>query len=97
MATYITLLKFTQQGIKDIKGGPGRLDDAKKRYAAAGGSIKAFYLTMGRYDAVVVTELPDDTAVAKVALQTGAQGNVTTETLRAYTEDEYRKIVASLP
>lgn len=97
MATYITMLRFTQQGIKDIKGGPGRLDAAKKAYAAAGGSIKAFYLTMGRYDAVVVSELPDDGAAARIALQTGSLGNVTTETLRAYTEDEYRKIIASLP
>jgi uncharacterized protein with GYD domain len=97
MATYITLLKFTQQGIRDIKGSPGRLDSAKKAYAAAGGSIKGFYLTMGRYDAVVLSELPDDTAAAKVALQTGSLGNVSTETLRAYTEDEYRKIIASLP
>lgn len=97
MATYITLLKFTQQGIKDIKGSPGRLENAKKAWAAAGGSIKGFYLTMGRYDAVVVNEAPDDTAVAKLALQTGSLGNVTTETLRAFTEDEYRKIIASLP
>ncbi len=97
MATYITLLKFTQQGIKDIKNAPARLDNARKAYSAAGASLKSFYLTMGRYDAVVVSEAPNDETVAKLALSTGALGNVTTETLRAYTEDEYRKIVASLP
>ncbi len=96
MATYIGLLKFTQQGIKDIKGGPARLDAAKKAYAAAGGAIREFYLTMGRYDVVVVGELPDDAAAAKLALQTGSLGNVTTETLRAFSEDEYRKIISSL-
>lgn len=96
MATYIGLLKYTQQGIKDVKGGPARLDAAKKAYAAAGGAIKAFYLTMGRYDLVVVAELPDDTAAAKLALQIGSLGNITSETLRAFSEDEFRTIINSL-
>jgi len=97
MATYITLLKYTQQGIKDIKNSPNRLDSARKAWKAAGGELKSFYLTMGRYDAVVVSELPDDASVARLALATGSQGNVTTETLRAFGEDEFRKIIASLP
>jgi uncharacterized protein with GYD domain len=62
-----------------------------------GGQLKAFYLTMGRYDAVVVSEAPDDETATRFALATGARGFVRTETLRAYPEDEYRKIVASLP
>jgi uncharacterized protein with GYD domain len=97
MATYITLLKYTDQGIKDIKNGPNRLDAARKAWTAAGGSLKSFYLTMGRYDAVVISELPDDATAAKLALATGSLGNVSTETLRAFTEDEFRKIVSSLP
>jgi len=97
MATYITLLKYTQQGIKDIKNSPNRLDSARQAWKAAGGELKSFYLTMGRYDAVVVSELPDDASVARLALATGSQGNVTTETLRAFGEDEFRKIIASLP
>lgn len=97
MATYVSLLKLTQQGIKDIKGGPARLDSAKKAVAAMGGKMTAFYLTLGAYDVVVVTELPDDEAAARFALATGSLGNVSTETLRAFTEDEYRKIIASLP
>ncbi len=97
MATYISLLKFTQQGIKDIKGSPARLDSAKKAVAAMGGSIKAVYLTLGAYDLVVVSELPDGAAAARFLLATGALGNVSTETLSAFTEDEYRRIIASLP
>jgi uncharacterized protein with GYD domain len=97
MATYITLFKFTQQGIKDVKNGPQRLDSAKKAWSAAGGSIKAFYLLMGEYDGLVISEVPDDATVAKLALQTGMLGNITTQTMRAYTEEEYRKVVASLP
>jgi uncharacterized protein with GYD domain len=55
------------------------------------------YLVMGQYDMVVIGEVPDDETVAKLSLATGAQGNIRTETFRAFTEDEYRKIIAALP
>jgi len=61
------------------------------------GELKAFYLTIGQYDAVAIAELPDDAAVAKMALSLGAMGNVRTETLRAFNEAEFRKIVGELP
>jgi uncharacterized protein with GYD domain len=80
-----------------IKDAPARLDAARQAAKDAGGDIKAFYLVMGRYDFVTIIEAPDDAAVAAQLLAIGAQGNVHTETLRAFTEDEYRKIVASLP
>jgi uncharacterized protein with GYD domain len=97
MATYISLLKFTHQGITSIKEGPARLDAGKETLKAFGSELKGFYLTLGRYDIVSISEAPDDAAAAKVALAVGAAGNVTTETLRAFTEDEYREIVAALP
>ncbi len=97
MPTYITLLTFTQQGIENIKEGPSRLDAAKQAHKAAGCELKSFYLVMGQYDVVAVTEAPDDETASKLALAIGAQGNVRTETLRAYTESEYRKLIAALP
>ena len=97
MATYISLIKFTQQGIATIKDGPARLDTGKETLRALGSELKAFYLTMGRYDIVSISEAPDDQAAAKVALAIGSVGNVTTETLRAFTEDDYRAMVAALP
>ncbi len=97
MPTYITLLRFTQKGIESIKEGPTRLDAAKQTYRAMGGELKAFYLTMGQYDAVVISEAPDDETRAKLALAIGSMGNSQTETFRAFTEDEYRKIIAALP
>lgn len=97
MATYISLIKFTQQGITSIKEGPARLDAGRDTLKTFGSELKAFYLTMGGYDIVAISEAPDDDAAAKVALAIGAAGNVTTETLRAFTEDEYREIVAALP
>jgi len=96
MPTYIILLNWTQQGIENIKGSPKRLDGAKKLFQAAGATLKEFYLVMGRYDMVAVAEAPDDETVAKLALQIGGGGAVRTETLRAFTEDEYRKIIGAL-
>lgn len=97
MPTYITLVNFTQQGIENIKDGPNRLDAAKAAFEAMGAEMTAFYLVLGRYDAVVVSEAPDEDTAAKLALATGSLGNVRTETLRAFTEDEYRSMIADLP
>ena len=96
MSSYVILLRYTQQGIAKIKDSPTRLDAARKAAEAAGGKIHSWHLTMGRYDAVTVAEFPNDEACAKFALSTGAAGNVTTETLKAFTEPEYRKIIGSL-
>ncbi len=94
MPTYITLLTYTQQGVWNIKDGPALLDAAKKAFQSMGVELKGFYLVIGQYDAVVISEASDD---AKLALATGSLGNVRTETLRAFTEDEFRKIIAALP
>ena len=97
MPHYVTLLRYTQQGASKIKESPARLDAAKKVAKAEKGKINAWYLTMGKYDAVLISEFPDDEAAARFMLSTGAMGNVSTQTLKAFTETEYRKIVASLP
>jgi uncharacterized protein with GYD domain len=94
MPTYITLLRFTQQGIEKIKESPMRLEKAKAAVKAAGGEMKAFYLTMGAYDAVVISEAPSNEAYAKTMLAIASAGAVRTETLCAFPEAEYRKIVA---
>jgi uncharacterized protein with GYD domain len=97
MPTYITLLRFTQQGVEKIKESPARLDRARQAFQAMGAELKTFYLVLGQYDAVVIADAPNDEVVAKLALAIGAQGNVRTETLRAFTEEEYRKMIAALP
>ena len=97
MPTYITLINWTQKGIENVKDSPDRLDAAKKAFQAAGAEIKDFYLVTGRYDMVMVAEAPDAETVARLALTVGSVGAVRTETLRAFPEDEYRKIIAALP
>lgn len=97
MATYITLVNYTQKGIENIKESPKRLDIAKEVFKSFGGELKSFYLVMGRYDIVLVSEAPDDATAAKAALTIGSRGAVKTETFRAFKEGEYRDIIAALP
>ena len=96
MPTYIALLKWTEKGIAAIQGSPARLDAGRQAFKQVGMEIKETYLTMGRYDLVCVIEAPDAETYAKGILGLGSQGNVSTETLKAFTEDQYRKILGSL-
>jgi uncharacterized protein with GYD domain len=91
------MARWTQQGIEKIKESPARLNAFKQLVESGGGAVKGFYMVTGQYDMVVVTEAPNDEVVAKVALAMASKGGVRTETLRAFTEDEYRKIIAALP
>lgn len=97
MATYVSLISYTQQGIQNIKDSPDRLDAAKKLFKSMGAELKEWYLLAGAYDALVISESPDGETVAKLLLMVGALGNVRTQTMLAFTESEYRKIIAGLP
>jgi uncharacterized protein with GYD domain len=96
MPTYISLINFTQKGAEAIKDGPKRLDAAKQRLRAAGAEMKAFYLVTGQYDAVSIIEAPNDEVATKIAMGTAALGFVRTQTCRAFTEDDYKEMAASL-
>jgi uncharacterized protein with GYD domain len=97
MPTYISLMKFTEQGIKSIKDHPKRRAAAAKALAASGGKLLHTHLTLGRYDIIAIVEAPDDETAAKFALMTGSAGNVSTETLRAFSEVEYDRLIKSMP
>ena len=96
MPTYIALLNWTQQGVSKVGSSAKRLDAGRKALKKAGVEMKDVYLTMGRYDMVCVIDAPDDETYAKAILGLASQGNVSTETLKAFSEDQYRKIVGSL-
>ena len=96
MPTYVTFFNLTQKGVENVKRGPERLQAARRTFEAHGAKIKAFYLLLGRHDAVVVSEAPDDETAAKLALTLGMMGYVRSETMRAFTEAEYRDIIAGL-
>ena len=97
MPTYISLVNWTDQGIRNVKESSQRLAAAKKAIEAAGGKMTDFYLTMGRYDMVVIIKAPSDEATTTALLRIGSGGSVRTETMRAYPEDEYRNIIAKIP
>jgi uncharacterized protein with GYD domain len=96
MPTYISLCRWTQQGAQTINESPARLDAAKKALAADGIKLLNFYMVTGAHDIVIISEAPNDEAMAKSMLRTLSQGGITTQTSRAFTEDEYRKIIAGL-
>ena len=97
MQTYILLLKLTDQGIKDIANAPQRIDQAAARLEAIGGHLLDFYMVMGDYDYVAIGELPSDEAVATFLLALGAEGNVRTTTLKAFTRKEFAVMVSKIP
>ena len=96
MPTYITLLRWTQQGISNVKDSPSRLDAGRETFKKRGITFKESYLTMGQYDLVQVIEAPDDETLASALLALAAQGNVQSETLKAFTEEQYRKIISAV-
>ena len=97
MGTYILLGNWTEAGIKAVKDSPKRLDKAEKMIKAEGGSMKAFFMAMGKYDMVAIYEAPDDEAAARFILQLGATGALRTTTLKVFPEADYRKILGALP
>jgi uncharacterized protein with GYD domain len=96
MTTYVMLVKWTEQGMRQVKESPKRLEKAKNALKEMGGAFKDFYLTMGDYDIVAVYEAPDDAVAARFTLILGMLGNVRTTTLKAFPERAYREIIASL-
>src|SRR5579863_4624020 len=97
MPTYVVLFHLTHQGLDHLRGSPDRVDAAKKTFSQHGAKVKEFYSMMGQYDSMFIVEAPNDDVMAQLSLTVGAQGNVRTETHRAFNEEEYRKIVKNIP
>ena len=97
MATYITLINLTEQGVKTIKDLPARLAAGRQAMEANGGKLLQYYLTLGAQDAVVVYEFPDDETAASMALAQAGLGNLRTTTMRAFTEAEIPGILSKMP
>ena len=96
MATYISFLSYTEQGIKTIKDLPARIAAGRQAFEANGGKLLNYYLTLGAQDAVVVYEFPDDETVASMALAQAGLGNLRTTTVRAFTEAEIPGVLSKV-
>jgi len=95
MPHYVSLLKWTDQGIKTVRESPKRADAAKALVQQLGGKMDIFF-TMGEYDLVAISEAPNDETVLQALLQLGSLGNVRSTTLKAWTLDEATRVLAKL-
>jgi uncharacterized protein with GYD domain len=97
MATYISLVQFTDKGIQAAKNTTQRVADWAAKVRSEGVSIREMYWTLGQYDQVCVFDAPDDETAASVLLAADMLGNIRTQTLRAFTASEMEKILAKVP
>lgn len=96
MPSYICLINWTEQGAKMFKETSKRADAAKATAKRLGGNFRSTYWTLGAYDVVAIAEFPDDETATAFMLALGAEGNVRTQTLRAYDQKEVAGIIAKL-
>jgi uncharacterized protein with GYD domain len=97
MPTFICFLNWTDQGAKAVKDAGKRYQMGKSMAEKLGGKLLSSYVTTGHYDVVVTAEMPNGEAMVKFASALSATGNVRTTTVRAYTPDEFAKLVAEAP
>ena len=96
MATFISLVNFTDQGIRNVKDSPDRYEAFRAMAEKVGGKVKGVYYTMGHYDMVLIVEGSDEAAMTAM-LKVGSLGNVRTETLRGFSSEEMRKVIGKMP
>lgn len=95
MTRFLSLLSFTEQGIRDVKQTIERANNFRKAVEAAGGRVLSQYWATGDADGCIVFEAPDDATATSLLLTLAQQGNVRTRTLTVYDEKEFAKILAS--
>ncbi len=93
MPQYIAMINWTDQGIKNLGESPRRAAAFRQAAGEMGCTVHGVFFTMGRYDIATRIEAPDDAAMSALMLKVGQLGNVRTETMRAYTEDEFAELV----
>ena len=92
---YIILIRFTDQGIRNIKDTSRRADAARSEAERIGGKFTVYW-TFGKYDGIGILEAPNDEAAMEFELKVGSLGNIRTTTLKAFTEEEIAKVVDKL-
>ncbi len=97
MALFVTLYKFTDQGIRNVKDSPNRLSAAIRAAEAMGIKVLGAYYTLGEYDLVVVGEVSNEEVGVAHTLAVNALGNVRSTTMRAFTPAEFAEIVKKIP
>lgn len=88
MPTYVMLTNLTADGVRTLKNNPGRVAEVNKEVEQIGAKVVAQYATLGQYDFVTVIEAPDDATMAKVSIEMGSRGTMTSQTLAALPSDK---------
>lgn len=96
MATFVCLVTFTDQGIRNVKDSPERFDAVRAMAEKMGVTVKSGYYTIGDYDMMIIVEGPEEAAMA-LLLKVGSMGNVRSRSLRAFSPDEMRQILNKMP
>lgn len=91
MSSYLVLWNWTEEGIRNFKDSPKRVEAFKQLVEKHGGKVVQFWYTMGKYDGATLVEAPSDEALMKIALGVGSLGNIRTTTLKAWTPSEAAK------
>ncbi len=97
MATFVTLYRFTENGARELKESPRRIEDIKKAFKEAGVEVKQFYALMGQYDTMIVAEAPSEEVMMKLNVWVDSMGYVTSQTMRAFNEAEWKKMCEEIP
>ena len=95
MPHYVTLIRWTDQAIRNIRESPKRAEASRKLAEQLGGKTSQWY-TMGEYDVVALSEFPNDETYMQFALQSGSKGNIRTTTLKAWPEAEAAHVIAKV-
>jgi len=93
MPTYVTLINWTDQGVRNFKDTVDRYEAARDAMGETGGFFKEIYWTVGPYDIVAVVEAANDETATAALLSVAAQGNIRTTTMRAFSADEMRSVI----
>ena len=96
MATYVTLIKFTERGAKDVKDTCKRAAEFKSHAKKHGIEVKEQYWCMGAYDGLIIFDAPDDETATAAILSLSSREHVATQTLRSFTASEMSKIVGKV-
>ena len=96
MPKYVTLVRWTDQGVRDVNETVQRTEQVRQRMEALGGRLETILWTQGRYDVIAISEAPDDETAAAMTLRIASQGAVRTEVLRAFNAEEMGRILQRL-
>ncbi len=94
MPTYVSLLNWTDEGIKNFRQSTERAKDFTKLVEASGGKVRVLVWTVGKYDLVTIADYPDEESAVAALLKVSAAGNIRSNTMRAFSASEMEGIVA---